>query len=111
MLGAAGSFGERAPSWIIPALMASLVTLLAWMSVTSYRGRDPRLLGKAVFAAGLIIAAALIRGLAVLAFPYTQHTNGTVVAVDALIGLLFIACVPLWLAAVGARLWRHRVRD
>jgi hypothetical protein len=109
MLGAAGSLGETAPSWNIPALTASLVTLLAWMSVTSYRGRDPRLLGKAVFAAGLIIAAALIGGLAVVAFPYT-HTNGTV-AVDALVGLLFVACVPLWLSAVSVRLWRHNVRD
>ena len=109
MLGAAGSLGETAPGWIIPASTESLVTLLAWMSVTSYRGRGPRLLGKVVFAAGLIIAAEVIGGLAVLAFPYT-HTDGTFV-VDALIGLLFITGVPLWLSAVSVRLWRHNVSD
>jgi hypothetical protein len=106
MLGAAGNLGERAPAWIVPASAASLVTLLAWMSVTSFRGRAPRSLGKGVFSAGLLIAAALVSGLAVWVFPYT-HTNSTV-AIDGLVALLFTACVPLWLVTVGIRLWRRQ---
>ncbi len=104
MLGAAGNLGDSAPGWILPASEVCLVVLLAWMSLTSCRGRDSRSLGKAVFSAGLLIAGALVVGGLVLAVPYT-HTNGTV-AIDGLIALLFIACVPLWFVTVGLRLWR-----
>jgi hypothetical protein len=103
MLGAVGTLGEIPPGWIVPASEACLVTLLAWMALTSYRGRDSRSLGKAVFSAGLLIGGALLIGLAVLVFPYT-HTNSTA-AIDGLIALLVIACVPVWLVTVGIRLW------
>jgi hypothetical protein len=103
MLGASGNLGETAPGWIVPASEACLVTLLAWMALTSYRGRDSRSLGKAVFSAGLLIGGTLLIGLVVLVFPYT-HTNSTV-PIDGLIALLFIACVPVWLVTVGIRLW------
>lgn len=106
-LGATGGLGKTAPGWIVPASGASSLAVLAWMSVVSYRGRHTDHLGRTVFSAGVLTAAALPIGIVVWVSPYT-HTNGTE-AIDAVMGLVVFASVPFWLVCVSVRLWtRHR---
>jgi hypothetical protein len=103
VLAAGGSFGSDAPPWVATAALVALLTLFAYIGVTSCRRRERRERGRVVFALGLLNFAAIPACIFASWSPYT-HTNATL-GLDGFIALFVVVPLPAWLIAVSLRLY------